>query len=407
MRVQSLLLAFALLAFPVPAKEDPTPGTFDVQDPQLREDIADCIAKGVSWLKAQQKADGSFKPDDTRNPCDNDPGHTSLALLALIKCDVPVKDPCIQKGFAWLIQQRIDHPYCIGVTLMALESKYDSLKEGLRTGGKAAPARKLSPSSEDLAWASKLVDRLLGVALKDGGWRYVAGEPLSDSSVTQYALLGLHAARHLGVPVKSDPFHRAGDFLLKIQEEKGPETPRVTEGADAADETSRRYVHQDHARGFPYAARHPITGSTTCAGLTGLLVCRSVLQEDREGQDRAERIKRYEKGIWDGLAWLDRNWSVDQNPGGSEWLGYYLYGLERVGVMTGIRRFGLGHDWYEQGARVWTSKITPQGERQGSWAIDTRDRMEDTPFGLLFLRKARIRGYEIGELPEKQKSPEP
>ena len=60
----------------------------------------------------------------------------------------------------------------------------------------------------------------------------------------------------------------------------------------------------------------------------------------------------------DGLAWLDKNWSVTENVGPCQhsggdlkafWL-YYMYALERAGILVGAERIG-GRDWYREGAK--------------------------------------------------------
>ena len=52
-----------------------------------------------------------------------------------------------------------------------------------------------------------------------------------------------------------------------------------------------------------------------------------------------------------GLLWLGKQFSVRKNPGERSWLLYYLYGVERVGRLTG-RRFIGRHDWYREGAEL-------------------------------------------------------
>jgi hypothetical protein len=49
-----------------------------------------------------------------------------------------------------------------------------------------------------------------------------------------------------------------------------------------------------------------------------------------------------------GLNWLARNFSVTRNPARTEWKFYYLYSLERAGVILAQRYFG-GYDWYREG----------------------------------------------------------
>src|SRR5690606_31486244 len=56
-----------------------------------------------------------------------------------------------------------------------------------------------------------------------------------------------------------------------------------------------------------------------------------------------------------GHAWLDKHYTADKNPGpnypngsrGHDW--YYLYGIERVALASGVKTFA-GKDWFETGA---------------------------------------------------------
>ena len=73
------------------------------------------------------------------------------------------------------------------------------------------------------------------------------------------------------------------------------------------------------------------------------------------------------------LAWLGSTFTVHTNPAsddrsGGDWLFYYLYGVERVGRLTGerflVNRNGDKHDWYREGAAMFV-RIQDQGS--GSW----------------------------------------
>ena len=107
---------------------------------------------------------------------------------------------------------------------------------------------------------------------------------------------------------------------------------------------------------------------------------------------RAEEFgKRMERGIADGLAWLNLNFSVRNNPGprGGRWHYYYLYGLERTGVLTDKRtgvltdkRFMGDHDWYREGAEY----LVRRQRADGSWPGG----LMDSCFALLFLRRATV-----------------
>lgn len=437
--VVALPLLPALADPPKPAPPTIERSEVEVSDPKLKTDIENCIRRGVNWLKDRQEPAGSWPGLDpgpvyggggTSDPYI--PELTALALLALLKCEVPPNDPCITKGFAWLKKQNfITGAYGCATTLMALEAKY-APKESLagRDGKKrSAKPKPIQPGPDDAVWAARLMNQILSYQATTGGWRYSGAPPdaeggkpgLADVSATQYALMGLKTARRMGIPVKIEAFQKASDFLMDQQETDGRKVSRVTERAraeqdnpqpegQAAPEADGGYG-KDRTRGFPYMKnniepRHrQASAAMTCAGVVGMLICRSECLEDKglKKEERAKRLARTEQSIYDGLAWLDAHWSVGQNfPCGAHELGYYLYGLERLGVMADLRFIGPKHDWYLEGARVWTSRMQKEGNDKGFWAIGQgRPKIEtqDTPYGLLFLRKASIRlGYAIGEV---------
>jgi hypothetical protein len=99
-----------------------------------------------------------------------------------------------------------------------------------------------------------------------------------------------------------------------------------------------------------------------------------------------------DKVVLDGLAWMDRHWSVTENPGPSEtakgvpnsWLYYYLYAVERMGLLYDTTLVG-SHDWYLEGARELLKAQKPDG----SWdASHFKHPTWDTCFAILFLKRA-------------------
>jgi hypothetical protein len=121
----------------------------------------------------------------------------------------------------------------------------------------------------------------------------------------------------------------------------------------------------------------------TTAGVASLAICRSELL-DWPGY-KGSFGERMERGIKDGLAWLAKNFTVETNPGPlGGWHYYYLYGLERAGVLTDEEFLG-DHDWYREGAEYL---VRGQSEK-GHW-LSRRPVLTDTCFALLFLRRATI-----------------
>ncbi len=463
--MRSRILAILLLPLAPLWAEEPKPALpsvesseVEVNDPKLRADIEDCIRRGVNWLKERQNSDGSWPGIEPGRAYGGGgtvgsgassvyiPELSALALLALLKCEVPPNDPCITRGFIFLKKQSfITGAYGCATTLMALEAKAApketiASRDGKTRSGKPKPV-KLGP--DDGVWAGKLTNQILSLQSQIGGWRYSSAPPdaedgkpgLADVSATQYALMGLKTARHMGIPVKIEAFARAADFLLDQQEAEGAKVSRVTERARSeqnnplppgvplpagmpAPAKSAEENGKDRVRGWPYMKNgaqlehRQASAAMTCAGIAGLLICRSECLEDKSSNktEREKRLARIDQSIYDGLAWLDAHWSVTQNFSegiqhrpmmATSELGYYLYALERVGVMADLRFIGPGHDWYLEGARVWTTYMRKEADDKGFWALgEARQKVETqtTPYGLLFLRKASIRlGYAIGE----------
>ena len=66
------------------------------------------------------------------------------------------------------------------------------------------------------------------------------------------------------------------------------------------------------------------------------------------------------------------------------WLYYFLYALERAGILYGTEVFG-GHEWYPEGA-TW---LLDNQQQDGAWdAVNGSNKVWDTCFAILFLRRA-------------------
>jgi len=87
------------------------------------------------------------------------------------------------------------------------------------------------------------------------------------------------------------------------------------------------------------------------------------------------------------IAWLGRH-GMATNPGQEAWHLYYLYGVERVGRLSG-RRFLDRLDWYRTGADLLVARQDSlNGQWRGSGILES-DPVLATAFSLLFLGKGR------------------
>lgn len=203
------------------------------------------------------------------------------------------------------------------------------------------------------------------------------GPGSGDNSNSQYAALGLRACAEAGVIVPRETLDRARKWWAGSQQANDGKGDRksVASGEAGGRPAGWCYGGADHGHA-PY-------GSMT-AGATGAVVIYDHLLGQSWKKD--ETVLR-------GLAWMSANFSVASNPGPAEWaegapaymLYYYLYAVERTGVLTGLERLG-GHSWYAAGAR---QILSAQGV-DGSWKADAPEGHAtwDTCFAILFLKRA-------------------
>ncbi|MCA8912177.1 MAG: hypothetical protein KDB82_10760 [Planctomycetes bacterium] len=255
--------------------------------------------------------------------------------------------------------------------------------------------------------AVKALESRFRKAYGGGGWRYAKsgmGEsnPEVDCSATQYAILGLKCASRLGIKYDKSVLVEAFRFYRAQQDKDGPVVKaKWKKSADDDEKKKKRSTGTGDeppelkARGFGYARQSTHQeldktsyGSMTAAGVNALILIRDELVED-PGQKRAwEAVeKECNQMIGDGLAWMIQNWSMEENPRAGRYrFYYYLYTVERLGMLGGIDEIG-GHDWYIEGAEV----LLKDQDASGMWDIQNEIDPSDiynTCYALLFLKRA-------------------
>jgi hypothetical protein len=327
------------------------------------EAVSESINRGVAYLKRLQRADGSW-PEYASQPG----GLNSLCTLALLNAGVQPDEEPIQRALTYLRRIPPQMTYSVSLQTMVF--------------CRAQPEKNLLNINGNVKWLEQAqIRRDRG----KGGWSYdVRGGPMGDNSNTQFALLALHEADRLGIPVSAQTWR-----LAKLHWEE--------------------WQNANGSWGYRYG--QPGTGSMTCAG-----ICSLVITADRvygaDAQVDGDRItccqssEADDSRIQRALKWLGDNFAVSHNPqdagmpleSGLLWHMYYLYGLERVGRMT-ARRFIGEHDWYREGADFLVKmKGGPlsdhwrgRGPIEGSMGIggDGVGELVSTSFALLFLSKGR------------------
>ncbi len=292
------------------------------------------IDKGIKALWDQCSPQGTWPAyGEPANPTFYFPdGPTALAAYALLENGVNPQDPRMKKTLDWLAKQNCTKTYALGlrcnVWLIVSEKDKNYLKY-LRKD-----AQKL--------WEGTVM----------GGYRYdVPSAQDYDNSNSQYGLLGVWAAAMANIEVPEKYWQIVMKHWVNNQNADG----------------GWEYIGPSGAS----------TYTMTTAGVASLYVCLDNLLADAFIKCN---VNNEFASVKKGLDWFDRNFpnSVQGAPN-----GYYLYGIERVGLASGYKYFGTA-DWYKLGATQLIRAQLPNGQWQGPWG-----NLQDTCFALLFLARGR------------------
>ncbi len=173
-------------------------------------------------------------------------------------------------------------------------------------------------------------------------------EGVGDNSNTAYAALGLRACHDAGISLPVEAIERALAWWKKSQDDAG---------------------------GWGYGGKGSPTGPMTAGAMGSRGILLHLLGRDW----------RQDVALKQGAAWLGAHLKVSTGRIFSV-NGYYLYGVERAGILCALERFGP-HDWYAWGSAQLLAAQKPNG----GWGSTA-----DTAFAVLFLRRATRSMVESG-----------
>ena len=315
---------------------------------KLVDKVRVSIDKGIQYLRDMEKGKGNWELDAESNIRKG--GWTSLAMLSLLNCGVPPEDEMMKRGLEYLRGIPPSQTYTVGLQTMVYC---------------------LAKQPQDRDRIQRNVDWLKSAKLKDG-WSY--GERAfgsADNSNTQYALLGLHEAFLAGANVDRKILEDVRSYFIKTQ------------------------VPKDG--GWTYRGGGLTTMTMTTAGLSNLLITGADLEVGRQklrDDGVAELCGIYEenKAVADALRWVGNNFpaklTVERARAAFQHPYYGLYGIERVGRLTGNRFIG-GHDWYRLGCEFFVETQKADGRWDGEGRQFDHWPVVATSFSLLFLSKGR------------------
>ena len=234
----------------------------------------------------------------------------------------------------------------------------------------------------------KLVQSLVLRQKTQGAWGYGDGSHATtcDTSMTQYAVLGLWAAKGNGIAVPERVVVAAANWLIRTQDPSGG------------------WGYQGNDPGeFRRVAQTPLRRSLAAAGLGSSFICADLLGMRTERPDRSieglpaafmrlpEKVdkkqrdvdafepKRLRQAHADGNRWTAQNFGFEPDA----WLYYYMYGLERcMSFRELVEGKSVGDEWYDRGV----AHLTEAQHADGHWESNAGP-LVDTAFAILFLMR--------------------
>jgi len=315
-------------------------------------------------------------------------GELSLAALALLKDGENTENATVVRGVKAIVGKvrngsynPATHVYESGVDMMVLAN---------------ADPEKYRPQMQ------AITNYLIKHQLSNGSWDYLAPDG-GDTSMMQYALLGLWAAQRNGIEIPRTVIENAASWMLKSQRPSGG------------------FIYHPNSTGKHHAGLEELgiaSAGISSVGITRVMLYPEVLQPQKpkvaaQGKkkfgvletvnldatpDESAQIKAGQSSIAKaaltgslgrGLGWLAQRFSVRSSP---RYHMYYIYTLERAASLSLTQRIG-NHDWYAEGAAY----LIAEQSDNGSWAAGQSGLVPSTAFGVLFL--VRATGKVMG-LPE-------
>lgn len=401
MPILGLSLLWSALA-PLPAiAQQPAPKVTE-------EQIQTAIKRAVDYLRGDvQRLDG---------------GESALVTMALLKSGQSPDTPAIQAGIGRIrahvangvYKAGTNHIYEAGVSLMALAN---------------ADAKTYKPEIEAIA------NYIITMQHPGGEWDYpTSPDGGGDTSITQYAILGLWEAVRSDVVVPKKVWDKAASWHVTRQAKNGsfayhPPAPSpdgvtlnsngthtMTVAGTASLLVTRLHLYpgaSDPDEGRSAAKKRGAGGKKF-----GLLEPVSAQPEEPNedspagvpkpvadpGYRPTTRLSAIDKAIAKGRDWLSDNFSIAPSTKNSaqgngfqptvSWDLYYLYGIERLTALAGIKEIN-GIDWYAAGAAHLVAT-----QNAGTWR-DQSGSAPSTAFGVMFLGKATEK--MLGRKPVVQK----
>ncbi len=232
---------------------------------------------------------------------------------------------------------------------------------------------------------------------QSGAWFYPSdpNQPtFGDTSITQYAILGLWAASRAGVDVPIETWEKTAQWLIRTQCSDGGFAYHPYEAPNSApDQKTSRNTMTAAGTGCLLIIRRELytdiqfddgTRPAATARRFGVL---ERFQEER--QPTVPKVKmtptlpvsQIDKALKESVKWMGNHYTERTHQFTAHGC-YYFYSVERVAALLDVEKIG-SHDWFDVGADELLLRQRPDG----SW-VDDEHGVPATSLALLFLTKA-------------------
>lgn len=350
--------------------------------------LDEVIKKGVEYLRTAGTPSGGYAGE-----C------VELVLLTLIHAGVPESDPYFQLLIKKMLSAPMEHTYNVSAQAMVLE-RLDRVRFQKRIYHCAQflVDNQQSTGMWNYGAPTRLGELPPGVPVRekkptgsskerpptDDGKHVVVRFPVTkdvthrsqlggggDPSNSQYAALGLRACHDAGIIIPREVIEMAsrswrGNQIFPEGSMKSGDVPTGTNQNTAPG--GWNYTADGRREGRP-------SGSMTVGAVGALAIYDYILEKNWKNDPE----------LMAGVNWISKNFTVTTNPAGEPgWLFYYLYALERAGMLLSTDYFGK-NEWYPEGANF----LMNQQRADGSWSTaGPSNPAFDTCFAILFLRRA-------------------
>jgi hypothetical protein len=363
------------------------------QDPNAvtQREIDAAIRKGGEHLKVAPSGADWLHPN-----CDE------LILLAMIHAGVPETNPKFDEYLRHCLQAPLEKTYKVALLAMCLEEldasgyqmkiaqcaaflldnqaangqwlygkpvdvkNYPFVEREKKTATDAKPgAREFGPVVREHKKPSKSI--LVPQTKHEG--------ESGDNSNSQYAALGLRACFDANIKLPAEALHLARKWWVESQ------WPDESDGAKAGKNAVNSGGESTKIQGWSYKKSGDEGQNAPTQAMSAGAVGATVIYEYMLGRDfKKDAVTKA------GVNWIAKHYTIN---GGL----YYLYALERAGMLYDTPKFG-DHDWYMEGAKV----LVNSQNADGSWGKNDKPEKDtwDTCFAILFLKKA-TRGVATGD----------